>query len=147
MKKFLCLLLILSLLSGTAACSKNADKNNSSSKKTSSGYTSNQEGEYDKTVSDWQDEGESGGEFAENTDSGATPGSDTQKIELSDSSITPNNKTEANVIRRGFPTSALSNKDNLQFFYEGNAYAYGIDLSGNEYIAYKNVTGEMLDAV
>ena len=129
----------------TTACAKKENNKTNSSSTASGGYSSNEEGDYEDTVSKWQDEEENKGEFSDNTQ-GATPGSTGQNINLLGGSV-GDNTTDETVIKRGFPRSALADKDKLQFFYEGSAYAYGIDQNGNEYIAYKNVTGEMLDAI
>lgn len=148
MKKLLCFILILSFIFSMTACSAKKGGGEASSN-VSSGYTSGTESDYNETVSKWENEEESKGEFdnASSTEAlSSSQGSDTSDKPSSDSSEKADADKE-NVINRNFPKSALADKDKLQYFYEGNAYAYGIDENGNEYIAYKNVTGEMLDAI
>ena len=106
------------------------------------------------TVSEWQGEGESDGEF-DNTggeQAPATPGSESQTVVLNNP-VADNKDGQAatdsfpSLDERNFPTSNLADKESLQFFYEGDIYAYGITESGIEYIAYKSPSGEMLDAI
>ena len=142
MRRILCLLLALCLMLSVTACGDKKD-NDKTSSNVSGGYTQSDEKDYNDTVSEWENEGENEGEFGEETNSAPTPGTIPQTTPLSSNSAS----SDPMVIKRGFPRSALADKDSLQYFYEGTGYAYGIDANGNEYISYKNVTGEMLDAI
>ena len=151
MKKLLSLLLVFVFVLGITACGK---KGNEKETGTQGGYSSNTESEYEDTVSEWQGEGESDGEF-DNTggeQAPATPGSESQTVVLNNP-VADNKDGQAatdsfpSLDERNFPTSNLADKESLQFFYEGDIYAYGITESGIEYIAYKSPSGEMLDAI
>ena len=81
MKKLLSLLLVFVFVLGITACGK---KGNEKETGTQGGYSSNTESEYEDTVSEWQGEGESDGEF-DNTggeQAPATPGSESQTVVL-----------------------------------------------------------------
>ena len=67
MKRILCLVLILSFVFGMTGCSNKKGEDKPSSN-TSSGFTSSTEKDYEDTVSQWESEDESNGEF-DNTQS------------------------------------------------------------------------------
>lgn len=149
MKRILCLVLILSFVCGVTGCSNKKEEDKPSSN-TSGGFTSSTEKDYEDTVSKWESEDESDGEF-DNTQSSLN----SQEADVSDTVSSNLDKTDSKedmvsedvIMNRNFPKSSLGNQENLQYFYEGTSYAYGIDESGNEYISYKNITGEMLDII
>lgn len=152
MKKLLSLLLILSFILGTTACAQKG--NDTTSSDVLSGYNSSSEEAYNETVSEWETEDNKDGDFDNTSDisSATTPGSSTQGTivlnnSASDSTESESSDTDFAEVDRNFATSFLADKESLQYFYEGDSYAYGIDEGGNEYIAYKYVTGEMLDAI
>ncbi|MEE1073938.1 MAG: hypothetical protein U0K93_00500 [Acutalibacteraceae bacterium] len=127
MKKLLSLLLVFVFVLGITACGK---KGNEKETGTQGGYSSNTESEYEDTVSEWQGEGESDGEF-DNTggeQAPATPGSESQTVVLNNP-VADNKDGQAatdsfpSLDERNFPTSNLADKESLQFFYEGDIYA------------------------
>ena len=154
MKKLLSLLLVIVFVLGITACGK---KDNDKETGAQGGYSSSTESEYDDTVSEWQGEDETDGEFdntkdTQTTDQPATPGGNTQSTVVLNKPAN-DNKTEQttdgfpSLDDRKFPTSNLADKESLQYFYDTDTYAYGISENGIEYIAYKSPSGEMLDAI
>ena len=146
MKKILCFILMLSLLLTVTACGKSDDKKKPT-QNSSGGYSDSDENEYNSTVKDWSNEGGSDGEFDNSGSLAPTPGSSDTVTNLSKPNTDADDDKNPLPENRNFPTTDLTQKDDLEFYYEGNSYVYAIDKNGKEYISYKYVTGELLDVL
>lgn len=172
-KTVISLILVVCILFSCTACSFSSGKNNSSSGDKSqlqSGYESSTEEDYNSTTDEWKDEdGVSDDDFDNTTDQELptpTPGEDDSNIQEDDKPIfnTSDNVTSKDETSsedkadtdsdkedekkgRGFPLSSLAFSDQLQYFYDGSNYAYGIDENGYEYISFKAENGEMFDVL
>ena len=147
-RKALCLTLILSLVITVCACKKNDKKNDKDSSSSysdvNSGYSSNTEEGYNSEISDWKEEAQQNqnntNQSFDNNINGTNP---TPKPGNSNTVSTVTNKNP----HEDLPESLLTNKNNLQYYYEGNNYAYGITNQGNEYIAFRDESGRLYDVM
>lgn len=77
---------------------------------------------------------------------GTSSGNNASVFNTSDISVTPGAVSlPAGTASTKYPTSGLWNTSVLNYYYEGNNYAYGINSSGNEIIAYKRPDGTKID--
>lgn len=137
----------------TSSDKDKGDKNSTIS--SGGGYSSNSNGDYDSTVSDWQQSGENTGENEFNkTDSdtpATTPGSSIQQTVVNvNRPLTSDTETTAKPVRgsvlaSGLDFSELTDESDLQYIYKGKNYAYGITKDNKEYIAFKDEYGDMVD--
>lgn len=100
--------------------------------RTDSYFMINKSSSYSETVESWQSSGAVAQTSFSTLSTGATPGQTLQKL------------AEAN---DEFSTSALSDMSLLQFYFEGENYAYGIDAAGNEIVAVRRPNGKKIDVM
>lgn len=145
LKKALSILTAVLLTLSVIGCN-NKKKNNNTSQN-SGGYTSNTESDYNNTVDEWKNSQTPDGGFDNTNENSSvptpTPGSLSQGGIIS----TSNNQNAAGNTDKlhDFPASQIADSENLQYYHEGNNYAYGINAAGNEFIAFKSETGELCD--
>lgn len=150
-KKIFCIVLALTVVSGLTACKKseNTGDEGKVNSEAQGGYSSNTESDYNQTVSDWQEE--------ENKVPGTNSGNNTFDNNSSgeNSAQKPGNTDDTPAVvpvvkenlHAGLPESELTDRENLQYFYEGGSYAYGITKQGNEYIAFRDESGRLYDVL
>lgn len=84
--------------------------------------------------------------FALNTENSTVNKTTAEPFSASEVSVTPGAVTLSdNTVSTEYPVSALWNTATLKYRYEGVNYAYGIDESGREIIAYKHGNGVKID--
>lgn len=145
-RKILCLILILSVVTGVCACKKTDKKSGDNSSVinsgTESGYSSNTEENYNNTVSDWQEEAKQNPNNSNQSFDNNSTGKNPTPKPGNNTPVTPVKKEN---LHADLPVSVLTDKNNLQYYYEGNNYAYGITNQGNEYIAFRDEGGRLYD--
>lgn len=160
-KRLFCISLALCIIVGMAACKKNKGGKDDSSDMTysdvESGYSSNTEENYNDTVSDWKDDAAATPNGGNTSDSFDNTTADTPVPKPGTDSNAGTSQTDkpttTPIVNSGKPMhpklelSALSNSENLQYYYEGSNYAYGITKNGYEYIAFRDEAGYLYDVM
>ena len=159
MKRIICIVLAFIILFGTVGCSKKKpDKTSSENSKPTDttstesilGDLQNSEGssssdpngfdntgEEDETPTPGEDSSSDSSDSEDTNDSFGNTSSDNSSLEDNSSDNTDYEIMEHN--------ESLLSADDLQYYYEGNGYAYGITADGKEVIAYLEKNGELID--
>ncbi len=152
-KKLLSLSLALSVAVSLCACksSGKTDTGSTDNSGVQGGYSSNTESDYNSTVSDWTDEENKNQNQNQNQNNANHSFDNNSKGDNSAQKPGNTTPTVTPVVREnphaGLPLSELSDKANLQYYYEGGNYAYGITVQGNEYIAFRDEGGRLYDVM
>ncbi len=156
LKRVASVVLAFVLVIGMSACNKKGGTGNKKpSSDNSSGYSSTNSDDYNSTVSDWKStkgDNTQDGKFdqGDKVSEAPTPGSNTQTTVVNVKRPTgdikkPDKNARGSVTASGMKYSPLMKEENLQYLYKGKNYAYGISNDGNEYIAFMDEFGDMLD--
>lgn len=156
MKRIICVILALALILSAAGCSGKKDKTTTESSKNtdtqstesilddlqnSDGTTSSDPDGFDNT--DSEDETPTPGEDVQ-PDNQQNSSDDNSTSSDSNTSNDKPSKNEEKYEIMAYGDSMLDT-DDLQYYYEGDGYAYGITSEGQEVISYLEDNGELID--